>query len=480
MKRRLTIGLRLFGLLAIGIIIVAGWYLNRAVPVGVGYVAKYLCSSTFVSQRDPDIVFQEDVKPVNPLAHVIRWEIDRDGRSVTASAFGIVPATALYREGCGCTLVRGVTEETLRNQKFYQANPEYPRSPPVHGRPWPDGNGPAVDPASLGVDGVKLEKALDAAFAEPEPGNLRKTRAVVVVYDGRLVAERYAPGFDADMPLLGWSMAKSVTNALVGILVREGALDVHSPAPVPEWRSPDDPRRAITLDQLLRMSSGLAFEERYDPLYDAVDMLYGASDFAAFAAEKPLESEPDTTWSYSSGTANIVARIVRREAESRSENYYDFLRRELFDRIGMSSAVMEADTSGTFVGSSYCLATPRDWARFGLLYLQDGVWEGGRVLPEGWVAYSTTPTAMAPRGEYGALLWLNAGAPGNPADRPWPNAPRDAFAAQGYQEQKVIVIPSRKAVLVRFGATSRRTAWDTDRFISDVLEALPSGQGSEE
>ncbi len=404
MKQRFVVGLRILGILVIGIIIAAGWYLNRAMPVGVGYVAKYLCSSTFVSQRDPDTVFQEDVKPVNPLAHVIQWEVDRDERSVTASMFGKVPAKAVYLEGCGCTLVRGVPEETVRKQTFYGADPENRFLRPDPGRPWPGGDGPAVDPVSLGVDGVKLEKALDAAFAEPGPDKVRKTRAVVVVYDGRLVAERYAPGFDADMPLLGWSMAKSVTNALVGILVREGALDIHRPAPVPEWQGPDDPRRAITLDLLLRMSSGLAFEERYDPLYDAVDMLYGSSDFAAFAADKSLAFEPDATWSYSSGTANIIARIVRRAAEERHDHYYDFLRRELFDRIGMTSALMEADSSGTFVGSSYCLATPRDWARFGLLYLQDGLWGGERVLPAGWVAYSTTPTEKAPRGEYGALF----------------------------------------------------------------------------
>ena len=476
MKQRLVVGLRILGILIIGIIIAAGWYLNRAMPVGVGYVAKYLCSSTFVSQRDPDTVFQEDVKPVNPLAHVIQWEVDRDEWSVTASMFGKVPAKAVYREGCGCTLVRGVPEETVRKQTFYGADPENRSLRPDPGRPWPGGDGPAVDPVPLGVDSVKLEKALDAAFAEPGPDKVRKTRAVVVVYDGRLVAERYAPGFDADMPLLGWSMAKSVTNALVGILVREGALDIHRPAPVPEWQGPDDPRRAITLDLLLRMSSGLAFEERYDPLYDAVDMLYGSSDFAAFAADKSLAFEPDATWSYSSGTANIIARIVRRAAEERHDHYYDFLRRELFNRIGMTSALMEADSSGTFVGSSYCLATPRDWARFGLLYLQDGLWGGERVLPAGWVAYSTTPTEKAPRGEYGALFWLNAGAPDNPANRLWPSAPRDTFAAKGYQEQAVIVIPSRKAVLVRFGATSRRTAWDTDRFIADVVAALPPGE----
>ena len=476
MKRRLTIGLKVAGILLIFVIIAAGWYLNRAVPVGVGYVAKYLCSSTFVSQRDPALVFEEDVRPVNPLARVITWTVDRGDRSATASFFGRVEAKAVYRDGCGCTLVTGAREETVRGQDFYRTDHAYVPVKHDPNRPWPEGEGGPIDPASLGVDAARLEQALDAAFAEPGPERPRKTRAVVVVYDGHLIAERYAPGFSPSTPLLGWSMAKSITNALVGILVGEGALDIHKPAPVPEWQEPDDPRRAITLDQLLRMSSGLAFEERYEPLYDAVDMLYGSPDFAAFAAGKPLEAEPDAQWSYSSGTANIVARIVRRAAQERHDRYYDFLRRELFDRIGMSSALIEADPSGTFVGSSYGIATPRDWARFGLLYLQDGVWQGERILPEGWVVYSTTPTARAPRGEYGALFWLNAGAPGNPQDRPWPNAPRDAFAAQGYQEQKVIVIPSRKAVLVRFGATSQRDTWDTDRFIADVLEALPPGE----
>ena len=302
---------------------------------------------------------------------------------------------------------------------------------------------------------------------------LRQTRAVAVVYDGQLIAERYAPGFGPDMPILGWSMSKSVTNALVGLLVRQGRLVLHDPAPVPEWRATEDPRGDITLDQLLRMSSGLAFEEIYRPLTDATDMLYGAHDFGAFAAQSHLEAPPDQKWHYSSGTANIIARIVRYEAEKTGPNYYRFMREALFDRIGMTSAVMEPDSSGTFVGSSYTVATVRDWARFGLLYLQDGMWNGERILPEGWVEYTTTPTPGAPKGQYGALFWLNAGAPGNPANRLWPHAPVDAYAAQGFQEQKVIMIPSRKLVLVRLGATAPRSAWDTDAFIANVIRALP-------
>jgi CubicO group peptidase (beta-lactamase class C family) len=339
--------------------------------------------------------------------------------------------------------------------------------------PWPDGSRGPVDPAGLGVEPVQLNRALDAAFAEPIPGKKVYTRAVIVVYDGHLIAERYAPGFHQNMPLLGWSMSKSVTNALVGILVRQGKLDIRRPAPVPEWQSTDDPRRKITLDQLLRMSSGLAFQEVYAPLYDATDMLYGSYDFGAYAAAKPLETEPDGKWYYSSGTANIVARIVRQAAERNYEFYYGFMYAELFDKIGMTSALMEPDSSGTFVGSSYVFATPRDWARFGLLYLQDGVWQGERILPEGWVKYTTTPTPKAPRGEYGAHFWLNAGEANNPTDREWPNAPTDTFYADGFQGQRVIVIPSKRLVLVRFGATADSEAWNDNAFVVNVLAALP-------
>jgi len=448
----------------------AGWYLTQAIPIGTGYVAKYLCSGVFISGRDPEAVLREDVAPVNPLAAVVSVHIDRRNKRVTADSFGRFKAAAVYREGCGCTLAVGVSEEDLRKQDIAA---EVQRKPLSDKLPWPAGNDEIARPLPAGVDEGKLSKALDNAFAESGSKKLKYTRAVLVVYDGRLIAERYAPGFDRNMPLLGWSMSKSITNALVGIMVKNGKLRLNEPAPVPEWQKVGDPRGRITLDQLLRMSSGLEFGEVYKPLYDATKMLYGSPDFAAYAAAKHLASAPDTKWSYSSGTANIISRIVRTEADKSYHNSYTFMREELFDRIGMQSAEPEPDPSGTFVGSSYTFATPRDWARFGLLYLQDGVWNGERILPEGWVAYTTTPTSGAPKGEYGALFWLNAGPVSDPGKRRWPSSPADAYSADGYQEQKVIVIPSRKLVLVRFGATSVRKAWNTDKFIADVLAALP-------
>jgi CubicO group peptidase (beta-lactamase class C family) len=446
-----------------------GWYLAKALPVGTGYVAKYLCSSTFISGRDDKTVFREDVSPINPIARVVSYRVDRQGKSVSADVFGMFESVAIYREGCGCTLIRGVRPEELNRQPIAVPLARRTLSQDL---PWPLGNQGELEPVPSAVDRAKLEGALDRAFAEESPEKPKKTRAVLVVYDGRLIAERYAPGIDRDMPLLGWSMAKSITSALVGILVKKGKLTLDAPAPVPEWRQKGDPRGRITLDQLLRMSSGLEFDEAYAPLHDATDMLYGSEDFAAYAASKPLETDPGGTWNYSSGTANIIARIVRSAAEKEASNYYRFLRDELFDRIGMTSAVFEPDPSGTFVGSSYAFATARDWARFGLLFLRDGVWEGSPILPEGWVKYSTTPTPKAPKGEYGALFWLNAGPDSNPRARRWPLVPRDAYSAEGFQYQRVIIIPSRKLILVRFGATSGQGSWNSQSFIQDVLSAF--------
>jgi CubicO group peptidase (beta-lactamase class C family) len=245
---------------------------------------------------------------------------------------------------------------------------------------------------------------------------------------------------------------------------------------VPDWAS--DERAAITLDQLLRMSSGLEFEEVYGPLSDATAMLFERNSSAHVAMAKPLAVAPDTVWSYSSGTSNVLAWIVREtvEREGGWSAYASFPRRALFDPIGMTSAVMEPDPSGTFVASSFMLATARDWARFGLLHLHDGVWQGQRILPEGWAAYVATATPAAPIGEYGAQWWTNAGAPGNASERRFPSAPTDTFQASGFQGQAVIVIPSRELVIVRLGMTHDRELLDLDGVIGRVLEALPDGE----
>ena len=329
------------------------------------------------------------------------------------------------------------------------------------------------DPLPAVIDTRKLKNVTERAFTEPDPAKPRRTRAVIVLYDGRIIAERYAAGFSRETPQLGWSMTKSVTNALVGVLVKEGKLKLRDPAPVPEWRSPGDPRAAITLDNLLRMSSGLRFKEDYkNPRSDAIRMLLAEPDAGAYAAEKPLEVAPNSRWSYSSGTANIISRIVRQSAGGSLSDFTAFAHRALFDRVGMASAVIEPDPSGTFVGSSFMYATPRDWARFGLLYLNDGVWKNERILPEGWVKYSTTPTPNAPKGEYGAQFWLNAGRSGQPEDRWMPKVPPDMYSLRGLEGQYVSIIPSKKLVIVRLGLSVGEKVWDQEQFIADVLDAL--------
>lgn len=446
---------------------VIGW--NRssiAFPVGAGRAAKLLCSNVFVSGRTPEDVFKEDLADI---ARYITTDVDYEQQQVTA-AMGPFKRRAIYRQGLGCTVVDPDSGEVAGQPIVME---DVSTSMLQEGAAWPAGNVVSLDELPPEVDGVKLRSAMDAAFAEPDPKLLVKTRAIVVVYDGQIIAERYAPGFSKNTPMISWSMAKSLTNALVGILVGQGKLSLDKPAPVPEWSDPDDERRAITLDQLMRMSSGLSFDESYGAFSEVSVMLFDKADSAAYAAEKPLVEEPDSFWHYSSGTSNIISRIVRDAVEGTAQDALEFPHRALFDPIGMSSAVFEPDASGTFVGSSFVQATARDYARFGLLYLQDGMWEGERILPEGWVAYTTTPTPNAPQGQYGAQWWLNSGPETNESDRKWPGLPSDIFYADGHDGQYIVVIPTRDLVLVRLGFTPDKEAWDLGTFISEVLDAIP-------
>jgi hypothetical protein len=435
---------------------------------GAGYKAKALATGVFVSGREAERVIRDDLSD-GPMV-LVSGRVDREERSATARALGLVRSKAICREGLGCTLVEGLTEEEIRSQPCDP--PPVPAVDPAE-IPWPSGDALPEGPPQAGIDAAKLEAALDEVFSEPAGSGKRETRAALVVHRGRIVAERYAEGFDAQTPLPGWSMTKSAMGALIGIRVREGKLDPYAPAPVPEWRGEGDPRAAITLDQLLRMSSGLEFGEATDE-YDAdlATMLFDRGDAAAYAAAKPLAHAPDSHWHYSSGTSNIVSRILRDSFEGDQAAYFRFPREALFDRIGMRSAVIEPDASGSFVASSFMFATARDWARFGLLFLEDGVWQGERILPEGWVEYSTRPTPKAPQGRYGAHWWLNAGEPDDPADRPWPDLPTDTFSARGFEGQEIVVIPSRKLVLVRLGQSRPESSYSSNDFAAAVLAAI--------
>ena len=442
--------------------------LGQTLQSGAGYKAKELASRVFVSGREAERVIRDDLSD-GPMV-LVSGRVDPEDHSASARALGVVRSKAICREGLGCTLVKGLTEDEIRSQPYDP--PTAPAADPSTVL-WPSGDAlPDGPPQTASIDAAKLDAALDQVFAEPSDSGRRETRAVVVVHRGRVIAERYAEGFDAQTPLPGWSMTKSVIGALVGIRVRQGALDLQAPAPVPEWRSAGDPRGEITLDQLLRMSSGLAFGETKDSNSDMVTMLFDRGDAAAYAAAKPLEHPPDSHWHYSSGTSNIVSRILRHSFGGDQAAYFRFPREALFDRIGMGSAVIEPDASGSFVASSFMFATARDWARFGLLFLEGGVWEGERILPEGWVEYCTTPAPRAPQGRYGAHWWLNAGDLDDPSDRPWPDMPADTFSARGHEGQEVVVIPSRELVLVRLGQSRPESTYSSNDFGAAVLAAI--------
>ena len=330
--------------------------------------------------------------------------------------------------------------------------------------PWPVGEGEA---RAAGFDARELEALVAEAVAD------RRTRAVVVAWRGQLVAERYADGFDRRTRLPGWSMAKTLTNAMVGLLVADGRLDVDAPAPVAEWHaSPDDPRAVITLAQLMQMRAGLADEEVYGPFGEGSDMLFVDASCAERGIAKPLAHEPGRVFAYSSASANIVARIVGEQYPSPGAMLADVDAR-LFEPLGMRDPVLELDPSGTFVGSSFALMRAVDWARLGQLYLDDGVHQGARVLPEGWVELTRAPSPAAKRGEYGALVQTNVGREGAPGDRRLPDVPVDAFEMVGHQGQSVLIVPSRDAVIVRLGLDPADAPWDTNAFAASVLAALP-------
>ena len=452
----------------IGIMAFVVYFLDGALPIGTGYSAKYLCSQVFIAGRNAKQVFENDIKPNHLLFSLVSPKVNYENKTVTSKAFGFwKPMTAVYRKGCGCTLAIDTTRAELLTQVQNISIPDVKREAVL----WPYGGLVDLDILPDGVNKEKLNAVLEEAFTEPGPETQRNTQAVVVVLGDKIIAEKYAGGFTQDTPILGWSMSKSVTNTLAGILVKDKVLKINSRAPVDAWKSPDDKRHNITLDMLLRMSSGLEFEEIYAPFKDATTMLYAKKSMADFAASKPLETEPDTKWYYSSGTANIIARIIMDKTGGTLAAFQNFSRQRLFNKIQAYSVVIEPDASGSFVGSSYMFATARDWARFGLFLKNKGRWKDAQILPQGWIDWSVTPTPKATMGQYGAQFWLNAGDKANPKNRKFPSLPNDLYYCGGFNGQIVAVIPSKDIVVVRLGVT-HDNSWSHETFIREVLDSI--------
>jgi CubicO group peptidase (beta-lactamase class C family) len=447
--RKVLLGVVLLLALLIGGVV---WYLGPIAPVATGYAAKTVCSGTFVAGRTVEDV-QGDL-PANPLVPLLRVRADESEGTVRATLVGLWPSTAYATPGAGCTLA---------DERPALIGAVATLDPGPSDAPWPAGEGPAELPDDVVAD--ELEAAIELAFLEDDPeGRQRNTRAVVVVKDGQLIAERYGDGFDTDTPLLGWSMAKSVANAIVGRLVGAGQLALDDDQLLGGWA--DDERSQITLEHLLQMTDGLAFDEVYDPGTDATQMLFVPRDTGAFAAAKPLEAPPGTRWSYSSGTTNVLCDVAHRASGLGPELAHELV----FAPLGMTSAVMEPDAAGDLVCSSFLYATARDWARFGQWYLQDGEWDGDQLLPEGWVAWSTTPVDLPTENPYGAQWWLNEGPDGGLR---MAAVPADAFWASGNEGQQVVVVPSEDLVVVRLGfsGTFSGIEWGLEPMLVGIIEA---------
>lgn len=404
---------------------------GQALRVASALTAHELCSHTFIAGRAPEAVFTDYVQAkigVPVVKQLLRYRVDRAHHEVTASVAGVFGARAVFARGRGCTVMHREG-----------APPAIATEPlPAGGFALHDGHDPEV------------MAAIDGAFLEPAGGRPLARKAILVVADGQILGERYAEDSGPEMPLHSWSMAKSITNAMIGILVRDGVLAVDTPAPIAAWRAPGDPRRAITIDHLLRQTSGQPFGHTNTGFDAATRMQFLEPDTAGVSAAASFPAAPGARWSYTDGNYAILSGIMRDAAGGTPEAFVAFARRELFGPVGMTSALVELDEVGTPMGASWVFATARDWARFGLLYAHDGMVGATRVLPEGWVAYTAQPTPQAELG-YGAGFFTNLGPSTGAARRRTWGAPADSFFALGNSGQVVLIVPSHRLVVVSMG-----------------------------
>ncbi len=442
--------------IAVAVIVQAGVKADRLVRIGAGYKAKIACSEIFVAGRERSDVIPGEFEGMPDAMEQVSVVVKDNAKTVRAKGpFGLGAARAIYREGYGCTLANAGRVAPLPAPPSGFAADPWEEAPPVSGK------------ALMRVDYGAVDYALTRAFEDNTPTH----RAVLVAVDGKIIDERYADGFDASTPFLSWSMAKSVTATLVGAAVEHGYLDINDPAPVPEWEG-DAQKSLITWNDLLHMQSGLAFGEHYDQVRSDVNrMLFERADAGGMAARSSVEHAPGEFWYYSSGTTNLIVRTLRQVLEQEGADFFAFAQEAVFEPIGAATVTLEPDASGSVIGSSFVYATARDWARLGQLYLQDGVWNGERLLPEGWADYVKTP-AGASDGQYGAQFWLNRdGEAGR--ERFFPGVPEEMFFFAGHEGQYVFIIPDKRMVVVRTGMTRGRPAMpEVAPLLKEIYDAV--------
>lgn len=442
------------------------------ISLGLAGYAKVLCSAVFVSGRAPDEAFKNSgffLFPEDERAGVT-YAVDREHELVRMT-HGAITRTAKFYGDQGC-IIHPADHDGI----YFTPVPVRTRLPDASTQPWPMGDAPSSEPLPAGIDRDRLDKAIDAAFADPEA----LTAAFVVVYKGRIVAERYMPGITKDTQLESWSMGKSLTATLFALLVKDGVYRLDDPVPVPEWRAPGDPRGAIKIVDLLHMSSGLKFIAGQDPDYtpdkgypDHTLIYTGAIDAFRHSMTRPLQFPPNTEGRYRNSDPLMVGWLIKEAVKRRGEEYLTYPQRALFDRIGIRRQVLEPDPYGNFLLSGYDYGTARNWARIGLLYLQDGMWRGERILPEGWAKFVSTPAPAWKRPVYGGLFWVNG-------DGAW-SIPKSAYFANGAGGQRTFIIPTHDLVVVRMGhhRGDRAGMKALNQALGELMQAVPSRSASQ-
>lgn len=440
--------MKYFGLIVLFALAFGGYYLWNRMPIINGYTAKCACTQYFENQRPISAITDEDFNVTAlKLASIHSDEIEK---SVSSTTFGLRERKAIYIPNLGCKLLKGTDD--------YRFNlPPTDKLKLSDTITWPYGlKMPNTLPAE--VDQSKLPEIINVAFDPNQQMVDKKTRSLLIVYKDTIILEAYEDGFHSDTPILGWSMTKSWMNSLIGSLVLEGKIKLSQDRLFPHWT---DERAQITLDNLLTMTSGIDWEEDYSTISDATKMLYMSENIVEAANDNLLKYEPGTFWYYSSGTSNMLSGIIRNQFKSHDE-YLAYPYKVLFNKLGMNHSFIETDEYGNYIGSSYGYASTRDWAKYGLLYLHDGVWNGERILPEGWIDY-TQKEVPSSNGEYGAHFWLNK------RGVVYPDAPHDTYSANGYLGQRVFIIPSKDLVIVRTGLNSD---FDFNTLISTTISSI--------
>lgn len=406
-----------------------------------GYSAKNMASSVFIAERSLAFTDSTDnnFSPVNVATDYLG-----NHKMAISSVFGLLTRKAIYREGLGAVLTLSEEDE---NAPFLK--PKRAKSDNV--TPFPYGNAEPKDTILSEIDYQKLNETVNSVF---EANN---SRAVLVIYKDQIISEKYAEGFDKNSKILGWSMTKSITSTLFGILQHQKKVSVYDKAPIKSWQN--DARKNITIHNLLQMNSGLEWDENYDKISDVTKMLFLERDMTKSQEIKPLKGTINASWNYSSGTTNLLSGIIRNQFDTHQE-YLDFWYTNLIDKIGMNSMVLETDLVGNYVGSSYAWATARDWAKFGLLYLHKGNWNGEQIFDTTWAEYVATPTPTSD-GTYGAQFWLNA----KPTFK---DVPKNMFYSDGYQGQRVYILPDQELVVVRMGLSGM----DENAFLSGIISSI--------